>query len=309
MTLMHAVIVGSSAAALSALESFRARDRESPVTVVSAEAGAPYSRVLLPYYLRGRLTRDGLFIRRRGYWAEMGARTILGVAAERVDASAGRLELADGRRLGFDRLLLATGSRPTRPRIPGLDGPGIHHLWTLEDAGRLDRAFRPGARLLVVGAGFVALQAAWAARRRGLHVTVLELEERILPRVLDDAGAELLRRRILEHGVEVHTCCCTESVEQGAGGQLCVCAAGIGELAADVVVVAAGVRPNDELLRDCCTPGAPGIPVTATMETALAGVFAAGDVACGPVAGGGPPRIHALWPTAVEQGKVAGANL
>ena len=128
---MQVTIVGNSAAALSALESFRKRDQTATVTLVSAEPGPAYSRVLLPYYLRRRLSRDDVFIRRMGDYARLGAATEFGVGVEQVDAARRELQLADGRRLGFDRLLLATGSSPARPPVPGLDVPGIHTLWTL----------------------------------------------------------------------------------------------------------------------------------------------------------------------------------
>jgi len=306
---MHLAIVGNSAAALSALESFRERDQTSSVTLVCDEAGPAYSRVLLPYYLRRKLTRDALFIREMADYGRLRAATEFGARVERVDAATRRLELADGRSLGFDQLLLATGSRPARPPIPGLDGPGVHSLWTLDDAARLDPLFRVGARALVLGSGFVALQAAWAACERGLAVTVVELLEQILPRVLDAQAARILHERILAHGVDVHTGTRTDGLETDRRGKVHVSAGGLSPFAVDAVIVATGARPNDGLLPECLEPGQPGIPVADTMATTVDGVFAAGDVTRGPTAAGGPREIHALWPTAVEQGKVAGANL
>ena len=306
---MHVAIVGNSAAGLSALESFRARDQRSRVTLISSEAGPAYSRVLLPYYLRRRLSRDRLFIREMAYYAGQDVEVMFETRVEQVDAARRSLEFTDGRCLGFDRLLLATGSRPTKPPVAGLDGPGVHHLWTLEDALRLDRLFREGARVLILGAGFVALQAAWAARRRGLDVTVIELAEQILPRVLDASAASVLHDRILEHGVAVHTRTRTDAVERDRHGAMRVFATGLDPFTVDLVIVGTGVRPNDGLLAEALEPGRQGIPVAATMETTVEGIFAAGDVARAPTANGGPREIHALWPTAVEQGRVAGANL
>lgn len=306
---MHVVIVGNGAAALSALESFREHDRDSRVTLVSGEQGPAYSRVLLPYYLRRRLSRDGLFIRRADDYARLGAATEFGVRAEGVDPARRVLELADGRRLGFDRLLIATGSSPMRPPISGLDGPGVHTLWTLDDAVRLDSVFREGARLVVLGSGFVALQAAWAARQRGLRVSVIELLDQIQPRVLDPAAAQMLSERLHACDVEVRTGTRAERVETDRRGGVHVSTSGGDRLPADAVIVATGARPNDQLLPECLEPDRPGIPVADTMETVVSGVYAAGDVTRGPTARGGPREIHALWPTAVEQGRVAGANL
>ncbi len=306
---MRVAIVGNSAAALSALESFRERDLTSSVTLVSEEAGPAYSRVLLPYYLRRKLSYDGLFIRRMEDYARLRAATEFGARVERVDSATRQLEFADGRRLGFDRLLLATGSSPARPPIPGLDGPGVHTLWSLDDAVRLDPLFRDGARVMVLGSGFVALQAAWAATQRGLQVTVAELLDQILPRVLDATAARVLHEQLVAHGVDVRTGTRTDGLETDRRGMVRVSTRGASPFTVDAVIVATGARPNDGLLPECLEPGEPGVPVADTMETSVAGVFAAGDVTRGPTAAGGPREIHALWPTAVEQGRVAGANL
>jgi NADPH-dependent 2,4-dienoyl-CoA reductase/sulfur reductase-like enzyme len=304
---VHVVIIGNSAAGLSALEAFRRRDRSSPVTVVSAEAARPYSRVLLPYYLRGRIPREGLFIRPEDYYAQLDARTAFGEAVERVDADEREVLLRDGRSIAYDRLLVATGSRPAAPPIEGLEGPGVQGFWTLDDAARLDRDLRPGVRLMVLGAGFVALQAAWAAHRRGAAVTVVELEGRILPRVLDEEAARLLRGRIEDAGVRIATDVCIAGVER-ASGELCCTAAGADTYEADIVVVATGVVPNDGLLTEAVSARGPGLAVAATMKTAVADVFAAGDVARAPM-WAGEAGVLALWPVAVAQGRVAGANL
>ena len=304
---MHIVIIGNSAAGLSALEAFRRRDRSSPVTVVSAEAGRPYSRVLLPYYLRGRIPHEGLFIRPEDYYERLDARTVFGEVVERVDAEEHEVVLRDGRAIAYDRLLVAAGSRPAAPPIEGLEGPGVQGFWTLDDAARLDRDLRPGVRLMVLGAGFVALQAAWAAHRRGAAVTVVELEGRILPRVLDEEAARLLRGRIEAAGVQIATSVCIAGVER-ACGELCCTAAGADTYEADIVIVATGVVPNDGLLAEAVSARGPGLEVAATMETAVADVFAAGDVARAPM-WGGAAGVLALWPVAVAQGRVAGANL
>jgi NADPH-dependent 2,4-dienoyl-CoA reductase/sulfur reductase-like enzyme len=159
----------------------------------------------------------------------------------------------------------------------------------------------------VLGAGFVALQAAWAAHRRGASVTVVELEGHILPRVLDAEAARLLAARVEQTGVRVVTSVCIAGLERSCG-DLCCTAAGADSYEADVVIVATGVRPNDGLLPAAVSTQGAGLAVTATMETKLPGVFAAGDVAHAPI-WGGTSGVLALWPVAVAQGRVAGANL
>lgn len=304
---MHIVVIGNSAAGLSALESLRRHDRAATVTVVSGEGARPYSRVLLPYYVRGRIPGSDVFIRPEDYYERLDAKAVFGEVVERVDPEDHEVRLRDGRGIRYDRLLVATGSRAAAPPIEGLEGPGVQGFWTLEDAVRLDRDLRPGARLMVLGAGFVALQAAWAAHRRGAAVTVVELEGRILPRVLDEEAASLLRRRIEAAGVQIATGVCIAGVER-ACGELCCTAADADTYEADIVIVATGVLPNDGLLPEAISERGPGLEVAATMETAVADVFAAGDVARAPM-WGGAAGVLALWPVAVAQGRVAGANL
>jgi nitrite reductase (NADH) large subunit len=160
---------------------------------------------------------------------------------------------------------------------------------------------------MVLGAGFVALQAAWAAHCRRADVTVVELEGHILPRVLDQQAARMLARHVERAGVRIATSVCIAGVERSCG-ELCCTAPGADSYNADVVIVAAGVRPNDHVLPAAASDRAGGLAVGSTMETVIPGVFAAGDVACAPLCGGGA-GVLALWPVAVAQGRVAGANL
>ena len=185
---MQTIIIGNSAAGLNALEVFRKIDKNSPVTIISKEAGPAYSRVLLPYYLRKKITYDKLFIKGQGYYDELNA-LYLQSNVTKVDEKQRLVELENGKILQFDRLLIATGSTPVKPPIEGLESPGVFQMWTLDDVHKIERYFQPGKRVLILGSGFVSLQAAWAAVQRGLKVTVFELMPRIMPRVLDDQGA------------------------------------------------------------------------------------------------------------------------
>jgi NADPH-dependent 2,4-dienoyl-CoA reductase/sulfur reductase-like enzyme len=310
---MRAVIIGNSAAALSAAETFRRWDQASELWLVSAEPGPAYSRVLLPYFLRGSLPRDRLFVRDASYYEALDAHTRLGTAVSRVADREHTLSLEDGSILRYDRLLVATGARPAAPRIKDLEGPGIHYLWTLEDADRLGPELGPGRRLTLIGSGFVSLQAAWAAYLRGLRLTVLEALPRILPKVLDEKASALLEAKMREHGVDVRCSAGIERIERKADGSLRILlACDEPAVEADLVVVGAGVRPNLRFLEGTqvrIAPGGAGILVGERMRTSVPDIFAAGDVALGPSVFGEAYTAHALWPTAVEQGKVAGANL
>ena len=323
---MHAVIIGNSAASLSAAEAFRRHDRASELTLVAAEPGPAYSRVLLPYYLRGSIARDRLFVRDRAFYDGLGAQARFGHAVTRVNDRERTLTLADGSELAWDRLLVASGARPVLPRVRDLPGTGVHTLWTLEDADRLAPELMPGRRAVFIGSGFVSLQAAWAACLRGLRVTVMEALPRVLPKVLDERASALLEQRMREHGVDVRCAVGIERIERPAGqaGTGAPAAAGAREASAlrvvlscedpnvdaDLVVVGAGVRPDLSFLEGTAVRvEAGGIPVDERMRTSVPGVFAAGDAALGPSVFGEAHTAHALWPTAVEHGRVAGANM
>ena len=306
---MQLVIIGNGAAGLSALSSFRALDKDSRISLISAETGTAYSRVLLPYYLRRKIPYENLFIRQSEDYEKLGVQTEFGTGVSRVEPESHRLTLADGRCIDYDKLLIATGSRPFLPPIEGLAGPNVLHLWTLRDTERLDTLFEPGKRALVLGSGFIALQAAWAAQQRDLKVTVYELLPRIMPTVLDETAAGLLQKKVEEHGVEIRVGIQTERVDRSKQGMLIVHAKDQPPLEVDLVIVGAGVRPNIEFLADSPVRTDRGIPIDQYMQTNVPGIYAAGDVARGPTSFGETHQSHALWPTAVEHGTIAGENL
>ncbi|SMD09501.1 Pyridine nucleotide-disulphide oxidoreductase [Desulfocicer vacuolatum DSM 3385] len=303
---MQLVIIGNSAAGLSALEAFRKRDRTSPVTVITKESTIPYSRVLLPYYLRGKTTFKNLFIRSEDYYSQMGA-TCITDAVVKLLSEKQTLILENSAPVSYDRLLIATGSSPVKPPIPGLEGKGIHHLWTLADVENLMPCFKKGKSVVVLGSGFVSLQGAWAALSRGLDVTVVELLSRIMPNALDDHGAQILTASMKQSGVDLRINTRTLKVEQTHDGKLKLYFNNGHDLVSDFIIVGTGVRPNIDFLEGTGIEVDNGVVVNHHMKTTLPHVYAAGDVAQVPSTFGGPCVIHALWPTALETGRIAGA--
>lgn len=302
---MDIVIIGNSAAGLSALEEFRRWDRESRITIISKEGFLPYSRVLLPYMLRGKLPYEGMTIRDEQYFKGLKAEC---VAAEvvSIDSVGKNIVTAEGDTYHYDRLLIASGSFAVMPPIPGIRDERICNMWTKNDADRLLPFFGKYKRAVVIGSGFVALQAAWAARFRGLEVTVIELMDRIMPSVLDEAGARILTEKIQEKGVVLHTGAQTREIEHLEDGSFMVHVKDMEPIPADFIIVGTGVRPNTGFLEGSGVTVSRGIPVDSCMRTNIQGIYAAGDVAEGPTTFGEPHVIHALWPTAVEMGQTAG---
>ncbi len=302
---MQIVIIGNSAAGLSALEAFRKKDRSSSVTIITKEEERPYSKVLLPYYLRGKVPYKNLFIRDKDYYARQDAKCVTGKVVELLPEQQAVL-LENGTRLSYDKLLIATGSSPVKPPIPGLSGKGIYHLWTVADVCNLAPYFKQGKRVVVLGSGFVSVQGAWAAVFKGLNVSVIELMPRVLPRVLDDHAAALLAGRMKKSGVDLRVDTLCQKVERTNDGEFVLHFKDGDSLTSDFIIVGTGVRPNIDFAAGTGIRIDAGIVVDKQMQTTLPGIYAAGDVAQVPSTFGGDPVVHALWPTAVETGSIAG---
>lgn len=303
---MKVVVIGSSAAALSAIEEFSKHDVHSGVTLISPEGGLPYSKVLLPYVLRGKIPYEGLTIRESDYFARLNVRYVQGEAAG-LDREGHRLLLADGTSYPYDKLLIATGARASTPSIPGISDRRVCYMRTKEDLDQMAALLHPGTRVAVIGSGFVALQAAWAARFRGLPVTVLG--HRIMPSAMDEAGAEVVAQAIRDSGVELLAPVHTQRIEAGPDGGLHIFLEEGPWVDADVILVGAGVKPNTEFLAGSGIQVEKGIPVNRKMQTNDPDIYAAGDVAAGPTVFGEEHVLHSLWPTAVEMGRVAGGQM
>lgn len=303
---MQIVIIGNSAAGMSALETLRKHDSSASVTVIASEGQRPYSKVLLPYFLRGKVPYDNLFIRKEDYYDRLHARFLLGEAVA-VQPEKQTVRLEDGTDIFFDKLLIATGSSPTNPAVPGLSGKGIHHLWTIEDARELNSCFQRGKHVSVLGSGFVSLQGACAALSRGMQVTVVELMHRIMPKALDSHGAALLHSHMEKSGVKIRVNTSTTKVERTDNDKYLLHFSDGTSITSDFIIVGTGVRPNIGFLENTGIKIDAGIIVNRQMETSIPNIFAAGDVAQVPSFTGDKPVVHPLWPTAVETGQVAGS--
>ncbi len=305
---MKIVIIGNSAAGLSCLEAFRNHDQTSTVTVITYEGSKPYSRVMLPYYLREKVSFDNLFIRDDHYYQKLNAECITGKVVDLMPTER-QVVLDSGQVIPYDKLLIATGSSPIKPPIRGLEGEGVHHLWTLDDACRMAPSFLSGKRVAVLGSGFVSLQGAWAALVKGLDVAVIELMDRIMPKALDERGAEILAAKIRGKGVDLRVGTLTTEVTRSRKGEYVLRFGDGSDLVVDLIIVGTGVRPNIDFLKNTGITVQQGIVVNARMESSLPGVYAAGDVAMVPSYLDGRPVVHALWPTAIETGIVAGKSM
>ena len=178
---MQHLILGAGPAGVIAAETLRKHASGDTITVVGDEPETPYSRMAIPYLLTGRVGEEGIYIRRAADHYARQRITLLRGRAASVDVAARIVALEDGGRLPFDRLLIATGSSPATPPIPGIDGAGVHPCWTLADARAIQRLARRGARVVQMGAGFIGCIILEALAARGVKLTIVEMGDRMNP--------------------------------------------------------------------------------------------------------------------------------
>ena len=305
---MDYVIVGAGPAGVIAAETLRRTDASGSVTLIGSEPEAPYSRMALPYLLAETIGEDGTHLRHgKDHYKDLGIDVRQGTV-EKIDAKTGVVGLEGGGTVKYDRLLIATGARPTRPPLPGMDLDGIESCWTLEDGRRIAAGAKPGSKVVLMGAGFIGCIVLEALVARGVELTVIEMEERMLPRMMDEIGGAMIKRWCESKGVTVLTGTAVKGIEAADGGfRLDV--GGEQAIDADLVVCATGVAPNLDFLGGSGIATDHGILVDEHLATNVEGIYAAGDVAQGPDFSTGKQEVHAIQPTASEHGRIAARNM
>src|SRR5207302_5625326 len=221
-------------AGMNALRTIREEEGErSEITLVSAER--PYSRMVLPYYLDRSIAESHVFTATAAVLAEWKVKTHLGRRAAALDTRAGVCTLDDGTKIEYDDCLIATGSSAVRAPVPGADGRGVHSFWTLDEARAVLAEIARGSHVVMVGAGFIAFTILNSILALGAKLTIVEMELRILPRMIDDAGATLVEGWLAKHGVAIRTGAKLTRIEDAKGRKRLRFAAG-GDLACDGVI-------------------------------------------------------------------------
>ena len=307
---MKYVIIGAGPAGVIAAETLRQADISGSIIIIGDEPEPPYSRMALPYLLGGKVGEKGTYLRKdQGNFEKLGIE-IRKSRVNKVDAVGKRLVLNDGQLLPYDRLLLATGAYPVAPPIPGMDLPGIHPCWTLEDARHIARLAKPGARVLQMGAGFVGCIIMEALVKRGVHLTVVEMGNRMVPRMMTEAAGNMIRKWVEQKGVKVYTDTRVEVIEPADEPGVLRVRLGNGEtLEADLVTSATGVRSNIGFLDGSGITTDVGVLVDDQMRTNMADVYAAGDVAQARDFSTGKMMVNAIQPNAAEQSRIAALNM
>jgi len=303
------VIVGASLAGAKAAETLRQEGFDGRVVLVGAEDERPYERPPLSKdYLRGEVGREKVYVHDEAFYAEHDIELRLGRTAETLDASGRELELDDGERLRYDRLLLATGAEPRRLSIPGAELDGVLYLRSVQDSDGLRARLDRGGAVVVVGAGWIGAEVAASARQRGLEVTVLEPLAVPLERVLGGEVGAIYRDIHIDHGVHMQVATGVEAFEGDKTVERVRTSDGR-ELECDFAVVGIGVQPRTALAARAGLAVDNGVLVDEHLQTSVPGVFAAGDVANAQHPFYGDRIRIEHWANALNQGPAAARNM
>ncbi|MDP2257350.1 MAG: FAD-dependent oxidoreductase [Polaromonas sp.] len=303
----HHVILGAGPAGVIAAETIRKHAPLDTITLVGDEAEPPYSRMAIPYLLMGNIDERGTYLRKGpSHFADLKINQVT-ARASRVDAAAKTVVLDNGETLVFDKLLVATGSLPARPPIQGMDLAGVHPCWTLEDARKIMALAQPGARVLQMGAGFIGCIIMEALMQRGVQLSVVEMGDRMVPRMMGPMAGGMIRDWCETQGVQVFTGTRVEAIEPGT--PLKVRLSGGQTVEADLVISATGVKPNIAFLEHSGIICLQGVLTDEHLQTSVPGIYAAGDCAEAFDKVSGKTIVSAIQPNAAEQARVAALNM
>ena len=301
---MQYLIIGAGPAGVNAAETLRQLDPDASITLVGDEPEPPYSRMAIPYLLMDRIDEQGTHLRDRAEHFTALNIDVRHARVSRLEPGARRVTLHDGGFIAYDRLLIATGSTPSRPPIPGVDGPNVSTCWTLADARVIAARAARDSRVALIGAGFIGSIILEALAMRGVRLTVIEQGERMVPRMMGEQAGGMLKRWCETHGVTVYTGARVDAIESGgvrlADGSL---------VEADLVITATGVRPNVGFLDGSGVKVEQGVLIDRHFRTSVDGIYAAGDVAQGLDFCTGEYAVHAIQPTATDHGHLAAVNM
>jgi NAD(P)H-nitrite reductase large subunit len=305
---MKHVIIGNGPSGLVAAETLRRLQPDAEIALIGDEKEPPYSRMAIPYFLIGKIADSGTHLRKaHDHYARERIHLIEGKVVK-VDAQAKQVEFASGERLPYDRLLIASGSHPIRPKVSGMDLANVHTCWTIEDARAIAAKAAPGARVLQIGAGFIGCIIMEALAARGVKLTVVEMGDRMVPRMMTAKAGNMIRQWVEKKGVAVHVNAGVTAIAQKDGALLAKLSTGArdrrrrgdlrrrrgaqhGFLAGSGVAIERGIRVDAG-----CAPASPDI-------------YAAGDVTEAAGFHTGQPELNAIQPNAVDQARVAAHNM
>ena len=305
---MNYVIIGGSAAGVTACEAIRKRDEKARITLISDEKLPLYSRCLLTYLLAGQITEDKLTFRDPDFYKKNKVDTILGARAKSIDAKKRTVKLSNGKLVSYDKLLLATGANPKSIDIPGADKGGLFTIRRIDDARGIIKLMNKVKKVVVLGGGLIGLRDAYALKNQGKEVSVIVKSSQVLSQMLDKEAADIIQDMIVANGIEVKTGVAAKEITGGKTIEGVLLDDGT-KVDCQMVIVGKGVIADIALAEGSGIKTHWGFLVDEHMATNVEGVFAAGDCAETRDLASGEMAINGLWPCAAGQGGVAGANM
>jgi len=302
--MMKYVIIGNSTAGIGAVEGIRQIDKQGEITIITNESYHTYSRPLISYFLLGKVNEEGMKYRGNSFYADNKCTLLDNTTVTKIDPAAKNVIFHDGKKLPYDKLLVASGSSPFVPSFEGLDTVREKCTFmSLDDAIRLNTMLKEDKSVLIIGAGLIGLKCAEGIHKKAKHITVLDLAPRILSSILDDDGAKIVQNHLESKGVEFRLAASVKNFKQ----KTAVLESGE-SIDFDVLVLAVGVRPNTALLEGIAKIEK-GIIINDKSETTAQAIYAAGDCTQTIDISSGQSKIMALLPNAYMQGECAGINM
>ncbi|MDR1195663.1 MAG: FAD-dependent oxidoreductase [Endomicrobium sp.] len=306
---MKYLIIGNSAAGINAADAIRTLDKKGAVTIVSNEEFPAYGRPLISYFLSGKVKAENMNYRDDNFYSSRNIELFLNTEAEKVDAVNKKVTLKGGKKLDYDKLLIASGSSPFVPPIKNLKSQkNVFTFLTYKDSIKLKETIKKDSKVIIAGAGLIGLKAAEGLYGQAAKITVIDLADRVMSSVLDKTAADIIENHIKEKGIEIIHGVSIEEVEgkekinkvKFSNGDVCGC---------DILIIAIGVRPNIKLAVDAGIKTARAIIVDEYMQTSRKDVYAAGDCVESLDMLSNENKVLALWPNASAQGETAGFNM
>lgn len=306
---MHYVIIGNGGAGVSALQAIRDNDKKSDITIISREQYPAYSPCSLPNLIAGEVDKPTIFRFDKQFYNRLNAKFMKNTEALKISPSEKKVELAKGKSIKFDKLLIAVGANPITPKvIKGLELDGVHVMGTLDSAlGILEHIKQGVKHAVIVGGGFMGVETATMLRKRGIDVTIVEMLPHILSRMLDPDISEKVVEILKQHGIKI----VLNDTVKSINGDKKVTGVSLNKtkLSCDMVILAIGVRSNIEIVEGSGIKTNQGIIVDSKMQTNKKDIFAAGDITEVWEQIEGVQGSFAIWPNAIEQGRIAGLNI
>ena len=306
------VIVGASAAGIGAVEAIRNIDPDGTIAVISEEECPQYSRPMISDFVSGKATFQRIMCREDDFWKQNNVQALTGRTAVNLNLAEKTVKLENGENVTYEKLLIATGGKPFVPKMEGADKEGMFTFTKIADAERLAEKLETAKSIVVIGAGLIGVSVTEALVKRGLKVTMVELQPKILSLLLDPKGSDIVEDVIRKAGVTIVT---GQSVQRIVGTPQndhvvgSVVLTGGEQVQCDAVIVAIGVIPRTELVAGTEIKLNRGIVVDNYMQTNVPDVYASGDVAEAYDFTLNQNRLLPLWPLAVAEGKIAGYNM